>query len=50
MQFPYLNPTPQSRLVTDVFRGYDHRLRTQDGCFADTRNLSAREYPLLCTR
>lgn len=50
MQFPYLNPTPQTRLVTDVFRGYDRRLHARDGCFADTLNLSAREYPMLCTR
>ena len=50
MDFPKLRPTAQSRLVTDVFSGYDHRLRLPDGAFHDTRNLSARHYPLLCTR
>ncbi len=50
MQFPFLNPTPQTRLVTDRFRGYDHRLHAAEGSFFDTENLSAREYPLLCTR
>ena len=50
MQFPYLSPSRQTRVVTDVFRGYDHRPRTRDGCFYNTGNLSARQYPLLSTR
>ena len=50
MNFPKLSPTAQSRLVTDVFTGYDHRLRLPDGAFYDTENLSARHYPLLSTR
>ena len=50
MQFPYLAPTPQSRVTTDRFRGYDHRLRIPDGAFYETRNLSSRDYPLLSTR
>ena len=50
MQFPYLNPTPQTRVVTDVFRGYDHRLSAADGTFYDTLNLSSRQFPLLSTR
>ena len=50
MQFPYLDPTPQTRAVTDVFRGYDHRLSAADGTFYDTMNLSSRQFPLLSTR
>ena len=50
MQFPYLSPSRQTRVVTDVFSGYDHRPRAADGSFYDTMNLSARQYPLLCTR
>lgn len=48
--FPVLAPARQSRVVTDTFGGYDHRLRIPDGCFYDTENLSARHYPLLSTR
>ena len=50
MIFPTLTPTKQTRVTTDVFRGYDHRLKIPDGCFYDTENLSARHYPLLSTR
>lgn len=50
MQFPILAPTPQTRLVTDRFTGYDHRLRIADGAFYDTKNLSLRDFPLLSTR
>ncbi|MBR1457457.1 MAG: hypothetical protein IJ594_09925 [Oscillospiraceae bacterium] len=48
--FPTLTPGRQTRVVTDVFAGYDHRLKIPDGCFYDTENLSARHYPLLSTR
>ena len=50
MRFPTLSPGVQSRVVTDVFNGYDHRLKIPDGCFYDTENLSARHWPLLSTR
>ena len=50
MHFPRLTPTPQRRVTTERFTGYDHRLRIADGAFYDTRNLSSRDYPLLCTR
>ena len=48
--FPTLSPSKQTRIVTDVFNGYDHRLKIPDGCFYDTENLSARHWPLLSTR
>ena len=50
MQYPTLSPSKQTRIVTDVFTGYDHRPRTADGAFYNTENLSSRQYPLLCTR
>ena len=50
MLLPRLEPTPQTRLVTERFLGYDHRLAIPDGAFYDTENLSARQFPLLCTR
>ncbi len=48
--FPSLPPSKQTRVVTDVFSGYDHRLKLPDGSFYNTENLSARDYPLLSTR
>ena len=50
MQFPRLSPSKQTRVITDVFTGYDHRPRVADGAFYTTENLSSRQYPLLCTR
>ena len=50
MIFTQLRPTPQQRLVTDAFTGYDHRLSIPDGAFYHTENLSLRDYPLLATR
>lgn len=50
MRLPLLEPAPQTRLVTERFLGYDHRLALPDGALYDTENLSAREFPLLCTR
>ncbi len=50
MLFPTLSPSRQTRITTDVFKGYDHRWRIADGAFYRTENLSSRQYPLLCTR
>lgn len=50
MLLPRLEPTPQTRLVTERFLGYDHRPVIPDGALFDTQNLSARQFPLLCTR
>lgn len=50
MHFPALTPSRQTRIITDVFTGYDHRPRVPDGAFYETENLSSRQYPLLCTR
>lgn len=50
MRLPMLEPAPRTRLVTESFLGYDHRPAIADGALFDTENLSAREFPLLCTR
>ena len=49
-QLPSLTPGRVTRLVTEVFSGYDHELRIPDGALYDTLNLSSSDYPLLATR
>lgn len=50
MNLPLLVPNRQSRVVTDRFTGYDHRMKIADSAFYDTENLSSRDFPLLSTR
>lgn len=50
MRLPILESGNTSRHVTDVFSGYDHRLKIADGAFFDTKNLSSQHYPLMSTR
>ena len=50
MRLPTLTPSPTTRLMTDVFRGYNHSLTPVDGELYDTENLSAEDYPALSTR
>ena len=38
------------RRTTDVFAGYNHRLKISDGEFYDTKNLTTSYYPLLASR
>lgn len=47
---PTLAEPVQSRLETNSFPGYDHRLRIPDGAFHDTENLSTDHYPMLANR
>lgn len=47
---PMLAEPTQSRLETNVFRGYNHRLRIPDGACYDTENLSLDDSPMLGTR
>ena len=47
MRLPILESGNTSRHVTDVFSGYDHRLKIADGAFFDTKNLSSQHYPLM---
>ena len=48
--FPTLQKPASTREVTDVFAGYNHNRRIQDGEFYETKNLSTREFPLLANR
>ena len=50
MQLPHLIPAPQRRVVLDTFLGLDRRAAVAPGAFADMRNLSALQAPLLSTR
>lgn len=50
MYYPKLTETSQSRLTTDVFRGFNHNLRIDDGEWYDEKNLSSSHYPLFSQR
>ena len=50
MRYPRLNELPQSRVMTEVFGGYNHNPKIADGEFYTTTNTSARDYPLLAPR
>ena len=50
MRYPKLQPMGSSRLVTDRFLGYDHRLRIGEGEFYETQNLTTKHYPLMASR
>lgn len=48
--FPTVQAPAAQRRVTDVFAGYNHNLRINDGEFYDEENLCSDDYPLLSTR
>ena len=50
MRLPFLSPGRTVRVVTDVFRGYNHKLKIADGEMYDTENLSSDCFPLLARR
>lgn len=50
MLFPQLNEASRSRLVTETFRGYDHRDKILPGQWYDETNISAAQYPLFAQR
>ena len=50
MLLPYVNEIPTSRDMLDVFRGYNHNLRTGNGEFYDMKNLTSTHYPILSPR
>lgn len=50
MELPRLGQLTTSRILTETFTGYEHRLRVRDGAFFDMQNLSGDEYPLLASR
>ena len=47
---PQLDYEYNERSVTDVFAGYDHRLKIADGALFDMENMSSAQYPLLANR
>ena len=50
MKYPKLKEIPTSRELVDVFKGYNHNLRIEDGEFYDMTNLSSDNYPVLSPR
>lgn len=47
---PSLAETATTRLVTEIFTGYDHNLKIADGSWYEERNLSSVSYPLFSPR
>lgn len=50
MSYPTLNVLPNSREMVDVFKGYNHNLRIEDGEFYDMKNMTSDHYPILSPR
>ena len=48
--YPKLTVLPTSRDMVDVFRGYNHNLRSNDGEFFDMKNMASDHYPVLSPR
>ena len=50
MKLPILNVIPTSRDMIEVFGGYNHNLRINEGEFYDMKNLTSSYYPTLSPR
>ena len=50
MSYPTLRVLPSSREMVDVFKGYNHNLRIEDGEFYDMKNMTSDHYPILSPR
>lgn len=50
MKLPRLVANAQSKDVTEVFYGYNHKLKIRAGEMYDTQNLSTHDWPMLATR
>ena len=50
MKLSKLTELPTSREMIDVFGGYNHNLRIQEGEFYDMTNLTSADYPVLSPR
>ena len=50
MKYPTLYPKENSRQMVDIFKGYNHNLRINDGEFFDMKNMTADHYPVLSPR
>ena len=47
MNYPKLNVLNTSRQMVDIFKGYNHNLRINDGEFFDMKNMTSDSYPVL---
>ena len=50
MKYPTLYTQESSRQMVDVFKGYNHNLRINDGEFFDMKNMTSDYYPVLSPR
>ena len=50
MKYPTLSEQKTSRQMVDVFKGYNHNLRINDGEFFDMKNMTSDYYPVLSPR
>ena len=50
MQLPIVNELNTSREMIEVFKGYNHNLRSSDDEFYDMKNLTSNYYPVLSPR
>ena len=50
MNYPILTEIPTTRQMIDVFGGYNHNIRINDGEFYDMQNLTSSHYPVLSPR
>ena len=50
MFLPSLNEIDTNRDMVELFKGYNHNLRINDGEFYDMKNLTSDHYPTLSPR
>ena len=50
LKLPSIPVQNTTRVMTDAFYGYNHKLRIRDGEFFDTENLTVEHWPLLASR
>lgn len=50
MRYPILKEISSQKIMTDVFRGYNHNLRIGDGEFFEMQNLTSDYYPIIANR
>ena len=50
MYYPRLNGRATTRMTTDTFAGYDHKMKIPDGEWYDTKNLTSMRYPMFSPR
>lgn len=50
MRYPILSEMATTRDMTDIFLGYNHNLRINEGEFYEMKNMSSDDYPVLSPR